>query len=282
MPGINRRSLLALAAGGAAASYARTLPVIGVQLYTVRTVLPKQPLPTLRALEQIGYREAEVVAAGIEKIWPSLKQTALKPVSIHLDTALFTRTREKLPAALDDARERGFAYVVCPYIAPQDRGGAEMIGRLGETLNKAGEMCRKSGLSLCYHNHAFEFEPTPNGTLLDILMRTADPKLVSLELDIMWSQVAGVNPVSTIQRFGPRIALLHLKNVAPGTPTMYSERVPRTAFREVGNGVIDIPAVLRAATKAGVKHYFVEQDQTPGDPVESLRQSFRYLQKLNF
>jgi sugar phosphate isomerase/epimerase len=76
--------------------------------------------------------------------------------------------------------------------------------------------------------------------------------------------------------------LMHLKNVAPGVQKQYNETVPRTTFREVGNGVVDMPAVLKAASAAGVQHYFVEQDQTPGDPIASLRQSFEYLQKLNY
>lgn len=280
---MTRRSFFATcAAASASACYARTLKVLGVQLYTVRTVLPEKPLETLRALDQIGYREAEVIAGGIDKIWPALKETSLKPVSLHMDTALFMRQQDKLPAALDDAKQRGFEFVVCPYIAPADRGGADVIRKLGETLNKAGEICRKTGLHLCYHNHAFEFQPEGNGTLFDVLMQTADPKLVSLELDIMWSTVAGVDPVSILKKYGSRVALMHLKNVAPGVDKRYNEQVPKAAFREVGDGVIDVPAVLRAAAEAGVQHYFVEQDQTPGDPIDSLRKSFQYLEKLNF
>ena len=75
---------------------------------------------------------------------------------------------------------------------------------------------------------------------------------------------------------------MHLKDKAQGTPVMYKESVPASTYKEVGHGVIDWPAVLRAAESAGVQHYFVEQDQTPGDPVESLRQSFAYISKLNF
>ena len=253
-----------------------------MQLYTVRGVLPEKPAETLRALADIGYREAELVGATMAKIWPSLKQTPLKPVSVHLDTALFTRDQGKLPAALDDAKQRGLEYAVCPYIAPADRGGIEVIRKLGETLNKAGEICRKAGMKLCYHNPAFEFEPAAGGTLLDELMRVTDAKLVGLELDIMWAQVAGVPPVKVLEKYGKRIWLLHLKNVAPGVPKQYHEMVEKSAFREVGNGVIDIPAVLKAAAKSGVKHYFVEQDQVPGDPVDSLRQGFEYLSKLKF
>ena len=278
---LSRRQFVAAAA--ATAAWARRLNTVGVQLYTVRNILPQKPLETLRALEEIGYREAEVVAGGMEKIWPSLVQTKLKPVSVHLDTALFTRNQDKLTAALEDVKRRGFEYAVCPYIAPQDRGGVEVIRKLAATLNKAGEICRNAGLRLCYHNHAFEFEPAPEGgTLLDVLLRDAEAKLVSLELDIMWSQVAGVNPVSVLDRYGDRVSLMHLKNVAPDVPQRYNEQVPRTAFREVGNGVIDIPAVLKAAAKAGVQHYFVEQDQSAGDPVASLRESYQYLEKLDY
>lgn len=280
MTNMSRRSFVA--ACTVLAAKARTLKVIGVQLYTVRSVLPQKPLETLKAIDQIGYREVEVVAASLDKIWDSLKQTSLKPVSLHLDTALFMHDQDKLPGALDDAKKRGFEYVVCPYIPPQERGGADVMRKLGETLNKAGEMCRKTGLRLCYHNHAFEFQPEGSGTLLDVLMQTADPGLVNLELDVMWSTVAGVDPVSVLKKYGKRVVLMHLKNVAPGLQKQYNETVPRTAFREVGNGVVDIPAVLKAASEAGVQHYFVEQDQTPGDPLASLKQSFDYLRKLNF
>jgi len=64
--------------------------------------------------------------------------------------------------------------------------------------------------------------------------------------------------------------------------TRFSRYVPRTAFKEAGNGVLDWPKVFQAAAKAGVAHYFVEQDQTPGDPIESLKQSYGYLSKLTY
>jgi sugar phosphate isomerase/epimerase len=277
---LTRRQILALAASSAA--QARALKSIGVQLYTVRDVLPEKPMETLRALEQIGFTEVEVVAEGIDKIWSSLKQTSLKPVSLHLDTLLFTSDRAKLPAAIEDARHRGFRYVVCPYVRPEDRGGADVMRKLGETLNKAGEICNKSGLRLCYHNHAFEFETSGQGTLFDVLMNATDPKLAAIELDVMWTQVAGVNPVDVLKKYGERVELMHLKDVEKGVPVQYSEGIPRSAFREVGAGVVDFVAVLKAAASAGIKHYFVEQDQTPGDPIASLRQSYAFLQKLNY
>ncbi|MGJ5815323.1 sugar phosphate isomerase/epimerase family protein [Paludibaculum fermentans] len=282
MLNLHRRGFLAALAVSAVPSFARTLKTVGVQLYTLRAILPEKPLETLKALEAIGYTEAEVIGGSLDAVWPSLMQTKLKPVSVHLDTALFTTNQDKLPAALEDAKKRGLKFAVCPYIAPKDRGGVDVIKKLGETLNKAGETCAKSGLSLCYHNHAFEFEPAAGGTLLDVLMQTTDPKYVSLELDIMWSKVGGHDPVEILKKYNKRIALMHLKNVAAGVGPQFNEKVAKEAFREVGNGSIDIPAVLKAASEVGVRHYFVEQDQTPGNPLDSLKQSFEYLKKTSF
>lgn len=282
MISLTRRALLA-AAGAAVAAPARTLTVIGVQLYTVRGILPEKPLETLQAIEKIGYHEVEVVGATLDAIWPSLKKTRLIPVSMHIDTAAFMKNSAQLPAALDKAAHHGFKYVVCPYIAPADRGGVDVIKRLAETLNKAGEQCRPLGMTLAYHNHAFELAPAGNGrTLLDVLLESSDPKNVTLELDIFWAKVAGVDPVSLLAKYKGRVPLMHVKNLMPGTEPRFTEGVPKEWFREAGKGVIDVPAVLRAASAAGVKHFFVEQDQTPGPPLDSLRESFGYLRKLQF
>jgi sugar phosphate isomerase/epimerase len=282
MHSVSRRSFLTTSVVATAASlHAKALATVGVQLYTVRRVLLKKPLETLRAIEQIGYREVECTADHLDEIWPSLKETSLKAVSVHLNPQFFMHEPEKLPAALEDAKKHGFEYVVCPWIDPRDRGGVEMIRKLGQALNAAGELSNKAGMRLCYHNHAFEYQATPDGRLLDVLMKTTDPKLVSLELDVMWAHVAGVDPVSILKQYGDRIPLVHLKNVASGVEPRFNENIPRTAFHDLSDGAVDIPAVLRAAKQAGVKHYFVEQDETPGDPIESLRKSFQYLESLN-
>jgi hypothetical protein len=206
MPAIGRRSFLALAASAVSAR-ARALKVVGVQLYTVRSILPRKPLETLRAIEQIGYREVEVTADNLDAIWPSLQQTSLKAVSAHLNTELFMREQAKLPAALDDAKKRGFEYVVCPYIAPGDRGGVEVIRKLGDTLNTAGELCRKAGLILCYHNHAFEYQPTPDGRLLDVLMKTRRPEAcqsrVGCDVGTCGRRRSGQHPTAIWKSYSP-------------------------------------------------------------------------------
>ncbi len=283
---LSRRKILKaapLAASMAEFLRARQLSTIGVQLYTVRSVLPQKPAETLKALDAIGYREAEATYAGLDQIWPALEKTSLKPVSLHLDSTLVTKgTDDDARRILEGVKRRGFQYAVFPYLPPAERGGLDVIRALADKLNRFGEKCRGHGLEFCYHNHAFEFEPMNGSTPFQVLIERTDKKLVGIELDLFWVSVAGHDPSELLGKISGRVPLIHLKDKAQGTPVMHKESVDRSAFKEVGHGVIDWPKVLRAAESAGVQHYFVEQDQTPGDPVESLRQSFAYLSKLTF
>jgi sugar phosphate isomerase/epimerase len=250
---------------------------LGVQLYTVRNVITKDPAAVLNAIQDAGYAEVEVVYATLEAIWPALQKTKLKPVSVHVDTAIFTEGGGKLDATIADVKQRGFEYIVFPYVPPAQRGGADSFKRLADVLNRSGEKAKAAGLKLCYHNHAFEFEPQGKTTGLELMMSGTHKGVVSLELDIFWASVAGHDPVALLKKYGGRVPLLHVKNKAPTVAVQFNEKVDHAAFKEVGNGSIDIPAVLAAADKAGVHHYFVEQDQTPGDPLDSLRESYKYL-----
>ena len=283
---ISRRRFLqtsSLAAALGTVSHAKKLQTIGVQLYTVRNILPEKPAETLQALDAIGYREAECTFAGLDKFMPALQATRLKPVSLHLDMQQILHGKDdELQRSVDQAKKNGFKFAVFPYLPPADRGGLDAIRRLAERLNHAGEKCHAAGLGFCYHNHAFEFEPMEGTTGFQVLMDSTDKKLVGLEMDAFWVSVAGHDPVEILGKFKGRVHLIHLKDKASGTPVMYKESVPKTTFLEVGHGVLDWSKVLHAAAASGVQHYFVEQDQTPGDPVESLRQSFDYLKKVDY
>jgi sugar phosphate isomerase/epimerase len=259
------------------------LKAIGVQLYTVRTILPEKPAEVLRAIDAIGYREAEATFAGLDKIWPALKATNLKPVSIHLDSAMVTKgSDDEIARTMDQLKQKGFSYAVYPYLPPAERGGLDKIKFLADKLNHAAEKAHAAGLAFCYHNHAFEFQPMEGTTPFQVLLDSTDKKLVGLEMDAFWVSVAGHDPAEMLAKLAGRVPLMHVKDKASGTAVMYNESVPKTAFKEAGNGVLDWPKIFKAASAAGVEHYIVEQDQTPGDPVDSLRQSFAYLSKLNF
>jgi len=283
----SRRQFVQSAAAVAALPWARLhaarLRTIGVQLYTVRSVLPQHPAETLSAIREIGYREIEATYAGLDRIWPSIQSSGLKPMSIHLDNTMMNAGKEDdLARAIDQVKKWGFEYAVFPYLPPAERGGLEKIRVLVEKLNRAGEKCRAAGLTFCYHNHAFEFEPMDGTTGFQVMMDGLDTKLCGFEIDCFWVSVAGHDPVELLGKLKGRVPLVHLKDKPAGFPVMYKESVDRATFKEVGKGSIDWKAVLRAADKAEVKHYFVEQDQTPGDPIDSLRASYGYLSKLDY
>jgi sugar phosphate isomerase/epimerase len=252
---------------------------LGVQLYTVRKVITKNPATTLKAIQSIGYMEVEATYDNLSQIWSALKKTSLRPVSVHMEEALFMEGGDPLDSALKDLKKRGFEYVVAPSL-PTAKGGTDNIKRLAEMLNKAGEQAKKRGLTLCYHNHAHDFQPINGIPALEMLLDETQKDLVFLEMDIFWVTEAGHDPAQVLKKHAGRVPLVHLKDRAKGLATQFSEDVPKDAFKEVGSGAIDIPAVLKAADTAGVKHYFVEQDETSGDPIASLRQSYRYLSSL--
>jgi sugar phosphate isomerase/epimerase len=282
---LSRRHLIAAGSLAALAprGFARQLKTVGVQLYTVRDVLPKAPAATLRALDAIGYRECEPTYAQLSQFGAEIKATAMKPVSVHLDSAMVSQGKDAdFDKAIQLSKQYGITYAVFPYLPPAERTGLEGMRALADKLNRAGEKCRAAGLSLCYHNHAFEFDPKEGATPFQVLLERTDKQLVGLELDLFWVSVAGQDPLDWMSKLSGRVPLIHVKDKAKETPTGFTEAVPRTSFKEVGQGIVDWPKVLTAAEKAGVKHYIVEQDQTPGDPVESLRQSFNFLTKVNY
>jgi sugar phosphate isomerase/epimerase len=282
----SRREFLqatALAAALSPALRPAQLKTLGFQLYTVRSVMPAKAQETLAAIKAAGFQEIEATYALLDAVWPSVQSTGLKPVSIHLDSKMVTQGKaEELDPVFAALKKKGFQYAVFPYLPEPERGGIDVIKKIAEKLNIAAGKAHAAGMSFCYHNHAFEFATEKDTTLFQVLLDNTDKKLVGIELDLFWVSVAGLDPVQMLQKLAGRVPLVHLKDKAEGTPVMYKESVPRTAFKEVGSGVLDWPKILRAAAAAKVQHYFVEQDQTPGDPVASLRQSYAFVSKLTY
>jgi sugar phosphate isomerase/epimerase len=286
MAKITRRSLFA--AGAMAGSLAGAKKPgfdkpIGAELYTVRKVLPRDPDAVLKAVSGIGYKEVETTLDDVNKLSPLFEKYGLKCPSVHLETALITGEGKKpegvtLESALDDLKKHGVQFVGCPYSGPQkDR---DAYKRICDSMNRAGEEAQKRGLQFFYHHHAYEFGGEPGARAWDYYLEYWDPKLVALQIDVFWMSVAGQDPAEQIRKFGSRVVQLHLKDKAFGTPVHHDQDVPRNSFKEVGTGVVDFAAVLRAAEQAGVKHYYVEQDETPGDPVASLAISYKNLRSL--
>jgi sugar phosphate isomerase/epimerase len=287
---LTRRELGAAALLGATRTFAAAPAFrgpIGVQLYTVRDVLKTAPEETIHAIAALGYTEVEVTLnSDFASLLPLLKKNNLDAVSCHFDTPLITgdwSARKQAPsstwnAAVEEAHAAGIRYMVMPYLRPTERGGPDVYRRLADQLNHAAPLCQKSGMTLAYHNHAFEFQPVEGIRPFDILMDRLDFKLVKFELDVFWVSTAGQDPVDMLKHYAGRVALLHLKDRAKGAPVQFSEEaVAHDAYKEVGSGSLDFPAILLAARAAGVQHYFVEQDYCPGNPIDSLRKSYQFL-----
>ena len=100
------------------------------------------------------------------------------------------------------------------------------------------------------------------------------------EPDVYWVAQAGVDPLELLRRQGRRARLLHLKDRKPGFVTSFDMNAESRHFAEVGSGNLDWKPLLAEANRLGVEHYFVEQDETPGDPIDSLRKSYQYLRSI--
>jgi len=252
---------------------------LGAELYTVRSIIDQDTDGVLKRIAEIGYTEVEPGRAVLDKLAPLLAKHKLKPVSCHMEQELVVGgdTKVTLPQAIESARTAGVKMMIFPYLAPALRGGPDMMRKFADQMNETGAKVVAAGMKFGYHNHAFEFGGKPGERPIDIFVERFDPKVVGFQIDVFWVSVAGNDPVDWINRLKQRVISVHLKDKAPDQPVVYAENVPKTTFKEVGSGSLDFPAILKAATSVGVKTFFVEQDQTPGDPISSLAQSYKYL-----
>ena len=266
---------------------------LGVALYTVRDQMQADPAATLKAIAELGYRYIE------SSLRPSLdtpaKAAGLKQASAYAPTYLVTGNRQAwagsgdlLPEsytwqdAVDEAKGRGLEYLVVVYLMKAERGGIDVYRGLAAKLAKAGEACRKAGLGLAYHAHSFEYEPLGGVRPIDVLLKETPRELLGLELDTFWASIAGVDPVQMVQAHAGRVPLVHLKDKAKGTAVQFDEaKVPKEAFKEIGQGEVDYARFFPAAAKAGVKYYYVEQDYCVGStPLASLKVSRAAIQAI--
>jgi sugar phosphate isomerase/epimerase len=255
---------------------------IGVELYTVRGDLGEKTEETLRRIADIGYVEVEHNWGEVKPMLPLLNELGLQPTSIAIDTALVTDAdlAERLDETAAEAKEAGADFFMFPALPEALRGDLDAYREFSDQFNRAGEIAMKHDVLLCYHNHAFEFEPMDGRSPFAVMGDRFAPGVAAFEIDVFWVTVAGHDPVEVLRQLEGRVPLLHLKDLAVGAEVRYNQGVPHNQFMEVGGGSVDFPAVLQQASESGVRHYFVEQDHTPADPIDSLRQSYEYLREL--
>lgn len=245
--------------------------------------MPAKDDEVLKQIAAIGYRELEGDYPTLLRIGASAKAMGLNPISCHIPVGAIgddSYSGVGIEKIFADLQGLGTKYAVVPYFA-EDQRKLAVFQAFGAKMNKAGALAKKHGLQLAYHNHAFEWAQMDGKRVFDIMFGNTDPKLVQFEVDVFWLSVGGIKPVEFLNAHAGRVPLLHLKDKAQEQQVQFNEHVPHETFKEVGNGTLDFPAIVQTADKIGVKHFFVEQDWTPGDPLASLKQSFDYVKGLH-
>lgn len=285
---INRRDFLkrtgvlaagALALNHTAALAAKNIGVFGVQLYSVRDVLPKDPKGIMTQLAQMGYRQFESYQGNQGFLWGMspkeiksfLNDINVKMVSTHFNYGGQANKPDELKKSFDMAAEAGLTYALCPYIGAQK--SFDDWKRIADGFNKAGELARQSGVKFGYHNHDYSFKALDGEIPQEYLLANTDPKNVMFELDLCWIDVAGQNPVEHLKKYGKRYELCHIKD--------YKKENGKPVQNDLGKGNVDFKTTLKTARDNGMKYFIVEQEEYPTSPMESMKMDAEYMKKLS-
>ena len=279
---------------------------IGIQLYSVKNAIAKQPYEVLRQVAEAGYRYIEAANHNAEhdpgvgfgvparQLQRSLDELGLQIVGCHVNPL----QEELLQDVLDYHAELGSTQIGCdieffPY------GDLDYIKRRCEVFNRIGELCQERGMRFYYHNHYQEFQRFGDRLVYDLIMENTDPGLVYAEMDTYWIARGGQDPVSFMRKYNDRLILLHQKDFPrdAGEPLcMYQGLVDPDrgidekvfmdtknpdSFTEIGTGVLPIQDYIGAARSCPNLDYIIlEQDATKLDEIESIKVSMKAFQKF--
>jgi sugar phosphate isomerase/epimerase len=253
---------------------------IGLQLYSLRDQFKKDVPATLDQVRSFNIKYVELAGTyGLtpDKFRQELDARGLKAISGHFS---YERCRDHIEEVAREAKILGLEYVGCAWIPHKDPFDEKTCREAAAVFNRAGEALAKHGIKFFYHTHGYEFLPYGNGTLFDLMMAETNPKFVRFQMDVYWVVNPGQDPVKLLQKYGKRFELMHVKDMKKGTPSGFTGHSDVTNNVVLGEGVIDWPAVFRAAKEANVKWYFIE-DESPTSATQ-IPQSLRYLEKVKF
>jgi sugar phosphate isomerase/epimerase len=284
---------------------------LGVGLFTIPTMLERDFAGTMRTLAAIGYKEVETFgpypfsAASAQERWKTVSASlnfrgsgyfgltarevkaildgnGLTSPSMHTD---LDSLREKLEPMAEAAHVIGQQYVVLPAIPAEDRRNLDDYKRMADEFNRIGKRAVGLGLRFAYHNHGYGLVPMEGRVPFEVIAEGTDKAMVDLQMDLYWTAAGGADPIAYLRRFAGRYVSVHVKDMAKrvrftgdgGDSAQWIELFPYIA--DAGAGVLDLAGILAEARRSGVRHFFLERDQTP-TPDETLRASYRYLSGL--
>ncbi|MBE0658773.1 MAG: TIM barrel protein [Bryobacteraceae bacterium] len=278
---MNRRNFLA-AAATLAPAFAKPAfnAEVGINIYSLRNEAAKDLPGTLALISKLGFRKVE--AGDLYGRTPSdylhlLRANGLQAVSMG---ASWDDLNKDAAAVGVRAGAIGASYVVCSTIPHSAKHLAEAdVPPAAAALNAWGRVLSKQGLHLCYHTHGTEFDPSPDGTRFDTLLKLTDPEHVAYEMDIFWIVYGFQDPVAMLARYPGRFPLMHIKDIRKGTKlggspadVLEEESVP------LGTGIVKVEPALIAGQQHGVRHFFLEEEAVPALP--QIRKSLEYLKRL--
>ena len=261
-------------------AFARPKKAVGIQLYTLRSIIGNDITSVIEKVAKAGFKEVETYNFSPKDNFWGLKPAEFKSLlsangiyspSGHFgfDPYLTTGNLDEIKPYIEASNVLDSKYIVAPWLGEKLRKTADDYKRVAEKLNKAGELCAKSGLSVGYHNHAFEFKKMGETTGFDIMLSETDPKLVNFELDIYWAVNAGYNPVEIFKKYPSRFKMWHVKDM---------DKAKKERTTEIGKGSIDYKAIFANAKLSGLEHIFLEQDNSmQPNPIESIKTSIDYI-----
>jgi sugar phosphate isomerase/epimerase len=257
---------------------------LGLQTYTYRNQMPKDVVGTLDLIKSLGFKEIEGGAPKgmtAEEYKKLLDERGIKITSTGAGYEQIVKDPE---AVVKQAKALGASFVMVSWIPHQKSNfSLENAKKAVDDFNRVGKILKDNGLTFCYHNHGFEFHPTTEvadsgATLFDYIVQNTDPKYVSFEMDVLWATHGGADPVALLKKYGSRFKLMHLKDLKKGIKGDLSGGTPPENDVVLGEGQVDWVALLKEAKKAGIKHYYIEDESN--QELTQVPQSIAFLQNL--
>jgi len=272
----------------AAAKYKK---LVGVQLYSIREDMRKDPQGTLNALAEMGYKyvehanyigrkfygwEAKEFKKRLDDLGMKMPSGHTVMGKMHWDDAKNDFT-DLWKYTVEDAAIMGQELVISPSIDMGIRKDKNLLLKYMDIFNKSGELCQKSGMRFGYHNHDFEFSEKLDGELLyDIMLNNTDPTLVAQQLDIGNMINGGGVPAEVMKKFPGRFVSMHVKDEVPSSAG--HEKFESTILGK-GSGQIDVQALVKLGDKeGGTKHFIIEQESYQGlKPLDCMKQNIAIM-----
>ncbi|MEX0778373.1 MAG: sugar phosphate isomerase/epimerase [Balneolales bacterium] len=254
---------------------ARESSPFGLQLYTLRDVLPADPRGILKQVADFGYKQIESYEGAEGMFWGMghkgfksyMDELGMDIISTHCNVF------EGLEKKADEAAAIGMEYLICPYLGAQET--IDDYKEQAERFNNVGEICNKAGVKFAYHNHGYTYEKHDGVYPQDILMDYTDPQLVEHEMDIYWVATVGEDPAAWIRKYPNRFTLAHYKDRAD-QPLSNTD-----ASCTLGTGTIDFVGLTKLGIENGMKYFIVEQENYQDTtPIDCVRDGAEYMRGL--